>query len=87
MRARRRDPPRGAGAPATGWTQLAQEGQDPFAPVPEDQMCTQQMGGPATAHVTGTWQGGSVDATFSRTNGCEISRWQTLEPVLPNTRS
>jgi hypothetical protein len=67
--------------------QLAREGKDPFAPVPEDQMCTQQMGGPATAHITGTWQGKRVDATFSQTNGCEISRWQTMEPVLPNTRS
>lgn len=67
--------------------ELAREGKDPFAPVPEDQMCTQQFGGPATARVTGTWQGRRVDATFSRGNGCEISRWQTMEPVLPNTRS
>ncbi|NUK04366.1 hypothetical protein HRW18_22050 [Streptomyces lunaelactis] len=67
--------------------QLAQQGKDPFAPVPQDQMCTQQMGGPASAHVTGTWQGRSIDATFSRANGCEISRWQMMEPVLPNTRS
>jgi hypothetical protein len=67
--------------------ELAREQQDPFAPVAEDQMCTQQFGGPATARVTGTWQGRQVDATFDRSNGCEISRWQTLEPVLPNTRS
>lgn len=67
--------------------QLAQDGKDPFAPVPEDQMCTQQMGGPETAHITGTWHGERVEATFSRTNGCEISRWRTMEPVLPNTRS
>ncbi|MFI1394622.1 SSI family serine proteinase inhibitor [Streptomyces sp. NPDC020681] len=67
--------------------ELAQEGRDPFAPVPEGQMCTQQMGGSETAHITGTWRGRQVDATFSRTNGCEISRWQTIEPVLPNTRS
>ncbi|MFD9221385.1 SSI family serine proteinase inhibitor [Streptomyces sp. NPDC060064] len=67
--------------------QLARERQDPFAPVPEDQMCTEQMGGPATARVIGTWQGRRVDSTFSRTNGCEISRWRTIEPVLPNTRS
>ncbi|MGX1504694.1 UNVERIFIED_CONTAM: hypothetical protein RKD43_003319 [Streptomyces graminofaciens] len=67
--------------------ELAREQQDPFAPVAEDQMCTQQFGGPATARVTGTWQGRQVDAIFDRSNGCEISRWQTLEPVLPNTRS
>ncbi|WP_433571815.1 SSI family serine proteinase inhibitor [Streptomyces sp. CA-251247] len=67
--------------------ELAQEDRNPFAPVPEDQMCTMQSGGPATARVTGTWQGQRVDATFNRGNGCEISRWRTMEPVLPNTRS
>lgn len=67
--------------------ELAREQEDPFAPVPADQMCTHQFGGPATARVTGTWQGRHIDATFNRSNGCEISRWRTLEPVLPNTRS
>ncbi|WP_241671692.1 SSI family serine proteinase inhibitor [Streptomyces sp. IB2014 016-6] len=66
--------------------ELAGEGRDPFAPVPEGQMCTMQMGGPATARVTGTWRGRSVDATFSRKNGCEITRWQNLVPVLPAAR-
>ena len=67
--------------------ELAQQERDPFAPVPQDQMCTQQFGGPATARITGTWRGRQIDATFDRSNGCEISRWHTLEPVLPNTRS
>ncbi|QNP64127.1 SSI family serine proteinase inhibitor [Streptomyces genisteinicus] len=66
---------------------FAREGADPFAPVPEGQMCTQQFGGPATARVTGTWRGRPVDAVFDRSDGCEISRWQALEPVLPDTRS
>lgn len=66
--------------------ELAGEAKDPFAPVPKGQMCTMQMGGPATARVTGTWQGRSIDATFSRKNGCEISRWQNLVPVLPAAR-
>ncbi|MEU3184843.1 SSI family serine proteinase inhibitor [Streptomyces sp. NPDC006923] len=66
---------------------LAREGRDPFAPVPKDTQCTLQYGGPATARVTGTWQGRSVDAAFSRKDGCEIARWQTLEPVLPSARS
>ncbi|MFF3643038.1 SSI family serine proteinase inhibitor [Streptomyces sp. NPDC002564] len=60
-------------------------GTDPFAPVPSDAMCTMQYGGPATAHVTGTWQGRPVDATYDRSNGCEISRWNGLAPVLPAT--
>ncbi|MFC9592836.1 SSI family serine proteinase inhibitor [Streptomyces sp. NPDC056944] len=66
--------------------QLAQDGGDPFLPVPEDQMCTQAYGGPAVAHVSGTWQGRRVDAHFSRANGCEISRWENLEPLLPLVR-
>ncbi|WP_369145399.1 SSI family serine proteinase inhibitor [Streptomyces sp. R44] len=65
---------------------LAEEGGDPFLPVPQDQMCTQVYGGPALAHVTGTWQGRKVDARFSRANGCEIDRWQNLEPLLPLVR-
>ncbi|MET9661329.1 SSI family serine proteinase inhibitor [Streptomyces sp. NPDC006510] len=66
--------------------ELAGEGADPFAPVSEKALCTQQFGGPATARVTGTWQGRVIDAVFSRSNGCEISRWNDLRPVLPNVR-
>ncbi|MCX2179065.1 subtilase-type protease inhibitor [Streptomyces sp. SKN60] len=66
--------------------QLAQAGADPFAAVPADGFCTQQYGGPATAHITGTWQGRSVDARFSRANGCEIDRWENLRPVLPHVK-
>ena len=58
-------------------------GTDPFAPVAPDSMCTMQYGGPATAHITGTWQGRPVDATYNRGNGCEIARWDALVPVLP----
>ncbi|MFE5941120.1 SSI family serine proteinase inhibitor [Streptomyces sp. NPDC056480] len=66
--------------------QLAKEGADPFKPVPADQVCAQMYGGPALAHITGTWQGRTVDARFSRANGCEINRWENLEPVLPLVR-
>ncbi|MFF5974914.1 SSI family serine proteinase inhibitor [Streptomyces sp. NPDC012769] len=67
--------------------QLAKAGENPFAPVPEDRMCTQQHGGPATAHITGSWQGRTVDAHFSRANGCEIDRWENLRPVLPRVKA
>jgi hypothetical protein len=40
-------------------------------------------GGPQTARITGTWEGGPVDATLSRTNGCEIARWKALRGLLP----
>ena len=58
-------------------------GQDAFAPVPEDAVCTMQYGGPATARITGTWAGRRVDATYDRTNGCAIERWDRLVPLLP----
>ncbi|MEW2221628.1 SSI family serine proteinase inhibitor [Streptomyces sp. NPDC006990] len=63
----------------------ASEGRDPFAPVPGDAVCTMIYGGPAQAHVTGTWRGRKVDARFSRTNGCEVARWNRLVPALPRT--
>lgn len=67
-------------------SEFATDQRDPFSPVGEDTMCTMQHGGPATARITGTWRGQTVDATFDRTNGCEIRRWETLEPVLPTAR-
>ncbi|MFG2434774.1 SSI family serine proteinase inhibitor [Streptomyces sp. NPDC048508] len=62
-------------------------GKDLFAPVPPTALCTMQYGGPATAHVTGTWAGRPVDARYDRTNGCEISRWNTMVPFLPDLMS
>jgi hypothetical protein len=53
-----------------------------FEPTPPDTACTQQYGGPQTAHVTGTLRGEPVDARFSREQGCEISRWDAVIPVL-----
>ncbi|MER0447055.1 SSI family serine proteinase inhibitor [Streptomyces sp. NPDC006711] len=61
-------------------------GKDTFAPVPPGRMCTFIYGGPATAHITGSWAGRPVDATYNRANGCEISRWDNLVPVLPEAR-
>lgn len=65
----------------------ARWGKDPFAPVSPGAMCTMQYGGPATAHVTGTWAGRPVDARFDRGDGCQIARWNALAPLLPNLRS
>ncbi|WP_394432553.1 SSI family serine proteinase inhibitor [Streptomyces sp. SGAir0957] len=67
--------------------ELDRSGQDPFAPVPKGTACTMQYGGDATAHVTGVWHGRPVDATYKLTNGCEISRWHRMIPVLPATAS
>ncbi|UNZ18498.1 SSI family serine proteinase inhibitor [Streptomyces sp. 891-h] len=63
------------------------KGRDPFKPVPKGATCTMIYGGPATAHVTGTWRGRKIDAHFKRTNGCEVARWNSLVPALPATSS
>ncbi|WP_206504594.1 SSI family serine proteinase inhibitor [Streptomyces chrestomyceticus] len=66
---------------------LSRWGKDLFAGVPKGSKCTMQYGGPATAHVTGTWAGRPVNAQFSRADGCEISRWNRFVPVLPSVAS
>ncbi|MFI1367226.1 SSI family serine proteinase inhibitor [Streptomyces griseochromogenes] len=62
-------------------------GRDTFAPVAPGSTCTMLYGGPATAHVTGTWAGRPVDASYDRSNGCEIGRWDRLVPALPRVGS
>ncbi|OIJ92020.1 SSI family serine proteinase inhibitor [Streptomyces colonosanans] len=62
-------------------------GRDPFAPVPPLRLCTMEYGGPATAHITGSWAGRPVAARYNRRNGCEIARWNELVPLLPKVRS
>jgi Subtilisin inhibitor-like len=56
---------------------------EPFAPLPSDLLCTEQFGGPQTAHVTGRWGGEPVDLELSRVDGCHISQWDALDPLLP----
>jgi len=55
-----------------------------FDPVPKDQACTTIYGGPQTATVKGMYKGNAVDATFNRTNGCEIARWEKLGTTFFN---
>ena len=57
--------------------------QDPFAPLPTDLICTEVYGGPQTAEVSGVWDGEPVELALSRRNGCEISQWDSLGPLLP----
>jgi predicted small secreted protein len=61
---------------------LLSELKDPFAPVPPDAMCTEIYGGPQTATVTGTLRGEPVTARFSRTDGCQIARWDKHAVLL-----
>jgi hypothetical protein len=55
---------------------------DPFAPIPDDVACTEQYGGPQRAHVTGVWGGEPVDLELSAVDGCRISQWASLGPLL-----
>ncbi|WP_067489806.1 SSI family serine proteinase inhibitor [Actinomadura hibisca] len=58
------------------------QAQDPFKAPPEQQICTKIYGGPEIATVKGTWKGQPVDAKFTRTDGCELSRWTKLKPLF-----
>ena len=49
-----------------------------FDPVAADQVCTMIYGGPQTATIKGVLDGEKVHGSFSRQNGCEIDRWDTL---------
>jgi hypothetical protein len=54
------------------------EHEDALDPVAGDVACTQIYGGDQVA----TLSGAGVNASFSRANGCEISRWDKLAPLL-----
>ena len=53
-----------------------------FAPTPPGQACSMIYGGPETATVKGTLRGDAIDARFSRTDGCQTSRWQKVQRLL-----
>jgi hypothetical protein len=61
---------------------LADGGSELFDPVPPNSACTEIYGGPQVAQADGTVDGEPVSASFNRTNGCEISRWDALSPWL-----
>ncbi|ROP44885.1 hypothetical protein [Pseudokineococcus lusitanus] len=48
-----------------------------------DAACTMIFGGSQTAVVSGTVAGEPVSADLSRSDGCEIDRWDALVPLLP----
>ena len=57
--------------------------QNPFAPVPRDQACTQIYGGPQEAIVVGVYGGKPVWARFTRVDGCQIARWNRVRFLFP----
>jgi hypothetical protein len=69
-------------SPAAACEQLYALDQ-PFAPPPADEICTELYGGPEEALITGTDRGKPVSYKLARTNGCEIDRYQKLAFLLP----
>jgi hypothetical protein len=53
-----------------------------FAPTPTGIACSMIFGGPETASVKGTLDGQPVHARFSRTDGCQTSRWRKVQRLL-----
>jgi Subtilisin inhibitor-like len=90
--------PQGEGGPTREWTlrceptggtlpgaeeACAKLTAEALEPLPPDTVCTQIYGGPQKAHVRGRIDGTPVDARFSRTNGCEIHRWDSVRFLFP----
>jgi hypothetical protein len=50
--------------------------------APADRACAEIYGGPAIAAVRGVLDGEPVDVMIDRTNGCGISDWGILEPLI-----
>ncbi len=71
-----------ADAACAALAKAASDGTDPFAPVPTDVACAELYGGPQTAEVSGTWNGQPVVASFSRTDSCQIKRWDDLADLF-----
>lgn len=69
--------------PASALSAVEKYGEKMFFPLPDPtRVCTQQYGGPEIAVVTGWFNGKAVNSTFKRTDGCEISRWRAMAPLL-----
>jgi hypothetical protein len=68
--------------PRVACRRLAVGGTKLFAPLRLDTVCTEIYGGPQRARVVGVVAGKRVWATFARTNGCAIGRWNRISPWL-----
>jgi len=53
-----------------------------LAPASPDAACTELYGGPDTVSLEGTIRGEQVDVELTRSNGCEIERFDAAVPVL-----
>lgn len=88
--ARRRlrcSPPAGeAPDPVAACRLLERDGRRLLAPLAPGSICTAIYGGADVARVRGVLEGRPVDASFRRSDGCEIARWDALEVLLGRGR-
>jgi hypothetical protein len=70
------DPPGGTHPDSEETCKRLEELDNPFAETPEDEVCTEQYGGPQVASVSGVYRDETVNTRFARDDGCEIGRWQ-----------
>lgn len=76
------DPPGGDHPKAAQACAALAKAPDGFKPVPPDMMCNKIYGGPQVATVKGTWHGQRIDTRFTRTDGCQLSRWTKIAPLF-----
>jgi hypothetical protein len=72
------DPDGGSHPDPNGACDVLLQHEDALQPTPGNVACTEIYGGPQLATINGP----GVQAVFSRTNGCEIARWDALKAVL-----
>jgi hypothetical protein len=69
--------------PGAALAAVEKHGEAIFFPKPgPPKLCTQQYGGPQVAVVSGTFHGRTVESVFTRTDGCEIARWNAMAALL-----
>lgn len=68
---------------ASACAQLSQLDASAFKPI-SGLACAQVWGGPQVARATGRFYGESIEASFGRSDACEINRWERLEFLFPN---
>lgn len=61
---------------------LVSDSPDVITTPAETAGCTAVAGQPQTATISGTIDGANVDADFSRTDTCEIDRWNAVRPLF-----
>lgn len=71
-------------APEEACARIDEVGTDPFVSDGQDKdvPCTLQYGGPEVVRVTGHIDGTEIDTEFTKQNGCEIERFDTVAEVV-----